>query len=329
MVDSRNTRLLYIYDELIRGKTLTKQGLIDATGAQGRAIQRDIQEIRAFLADRRADVSLPQTATGRYRIEDRQPQGDLTDPERLAIGKVMLASRSLANQEMTVLLAHLVSGADQPKVMARHLNDAGYIGAPSQPQLAFIAAIAEGIRQRKRLAFDFTRGGEVHHYERVPRALFFSDLYFFMLTSHAGAHDEAALDEAMQKFELARITNPRWLGHDNSGQHIPDESAAVIKQSTLSFLGAKIDLEIEFYADPRYVTDRFPGTRVLEDVPIPYVPGGPPAVGKRMIVPTVDSYGTRMWLLQQAHMVKVLRPLAIRQYVTERMRMALANYEEK
>jgi 3-deoxy-D-manno-octulosonate 8-phosphate phosphatase KdsC-like HAD superfamily phosphatase len=75
---------------------------------------------------------------------------------------------------------------------------------------------------------------------------------------------------------------------------------------------------IDFYYDPVYVLNRFPNAKIIkvnEDDSF------------RIEMNVNDGYGTKMWLSSQSHMVKVISPKHMRDYLIQDMLETLKLYD--
>ena len=124
MVDkhSKNARVLDMYERLCSGKIINKSEEAQRFGVDERSIQRDIDDIRAFL-DERAIVDAGDT---RQVVYDRQKKGFLlsgyqsplmTNSEILAVSKILLESRAFTKKEMSTVLDKLIAGCVPMKNM--------------------------------------------------------------------------------------------------------------------------------------------------------------------------------------------------------------------
>lgn len=123
MVDkqSKNGRILDIYQRLCEGKIVNKAEEARRFGVDERSVQRDIDDIRAFLSEK--SVSDGDT---RQVVYDRQKKGFylegyqsplMTNSEILAVSKILLESRAFSKKEMTAVLDKLISGCVPQKNM--------------------------------------------------------------------------------------------------------------------------------------------------------------------------------------------------------------------
>ena len=110
---SKNSRTLDMYVRLCEGKTINKSEEAQRFGVDERSIQRDIDDIRAFLDNRSATY----TSDTRAIEYDRSKKGfvmtgaegsAMTNSEILAVTKILLESRAFTKKELNSILNKLV-----------------------------------------------------------------------------------------------------------------------------------------------------------------------------------------------------------------------------
>ena len=100
----KSARLLEIYTRLEQGRTLKKADLAQEFHVTQRSIQRDVEDLRCFLAERHLEREVIYDGKQRgYRMVSGNPRG-LTNSEILAVCKILLESRSLPARDMGGIL---------------------------------------------------------------------------------------------------------------------------------------------------------------------------------------------------------------------------------
>lgn len=106
-------RVLEINSRLLAGEIIRKQDLAKEYGVTPRSIQRDIDSIRNFYANRTisghgiTEVIYDRSAKG-FRIVDTKTV-TLTNAELFVVSKILLESRSLSKCEMQKIITNLIS----------------------------------------------------------------------------------------------------------------------------------------------------------------------------------------------------------------------------
>lgn len=118
----KNTRTLDLYVRLCEGKIINKKEESLRFGVDERSIQRDIDDIRAFLCDRTAE----HTAKNREIVYDRSKGGFvmaggksslMDNDEILAVSKILLESRAFTKKEISTILDKMIAGCVPQKNM--------------------------------------------------------------------------------------------------------------------------------------------------------------------------------------------------------------------
>ena len=104
----KSARLLEIYSRLSEGAVLKKSELAQDFHVTQRSIQRDIEDLRCFFAERHLEQDvIYDTKLRGYRLIQATPKG-LSNSEILAVCKILLESRSMRKDEMLPILDKLI-----------------------------------------------------------------------------------------------------------------------------------------------------------------------------------------------------------------------------
>ncbi len=111
---SINIRTLDIYARLCEGRTINKPEEAERFGVDERSIQRDIDDIRSFLDERRTEradwrrVEYDRSAKGFIMTGEESPM--MSNSEILAVSKILLASRVFTKKEIDGILRKMIDG---------------------------------------------------------------------------------------------------------------------------------------------------------------------------------------------------------------------------
>lgn len=117
------TRILRLYAQLAQGKKVNKANFCIETGCMERSFDRDIEDIRLYLADffcgqelvyDRTENAYYFTNSGRYILEPE---------EYLFIERVLVDSDLLIPAEMQELLLHIASNTTRPGMLEKHCRE--------------------------------------------------------------------------------------------------------------------------------------------------------------------------------------------------------------
>ena len=186
--ENKAARLLEIYARLIRGDVLSKMELGTQYRISKRSIQRDMEALRAFIANQNLgqDVVYDYKHRG-YRLIQTNPRG-LSNSEILAVCKILLESRSLRKDEMLPILDKLVDCAvpDPNKKLIGELiaNETFHYIQPHHNKLVLdnLWALGEAVRHQQVVEIEYTRLKDHELVKRrvQPVGIMFSEYYFYL-----------------------------------------------------------------------------------------------------------------------------------------------------
>ena len=186
--ENKAARLLEIYARLIRGDVLSKMKLGTQYRISKRSIQRDMEALRAFIANQNLgqDVVYDYKHRG-YRLIQTNPRW-LSNSEILAVCKILLESRSLRKDEMLPILDKLVDCAvpDPNKKLIGELiaNETFHYIQPHHNKLILenLWALGEAVRHQQVVEIEYTRLKDHELVKRrvQPVGIMFSEYYFYL-----------------------------------------------------------------------------------------------------------------------------------------------------
>ena len=194
-VESRDkiTRVLALYTKLMNGAVIYKAEEAQNYGVTERSIQRDIDDVRNFMDEIEDNGGIYNSV-----VYDRELKGyrlqqiydmKLTNPEVLAICKILLDSRSLTKKEMDSILTKLIDCCvpenDRKLVNALILNEKHHYIQPKHGKV-FIQTmwdIGMAINEHRIIEFDYQgiQGHSPKHREVEPVAILNDGMYFYMV----------------------------------------------------------------------------------------------------------------------------------------------------
>ena len=90
----KSARLLYLYQDFIKGAGIQKKAAADRFGVNERSLQRDIEHLRCFFANQTPPGEIIYDARQKvYHLIERDT-AHLSNSEVLAVCKILLESRS-------------------------------------------------------------------------------------------------------------------------------------------------------------------------------------------------------------------------------------------
>ena len=305
-------RLLAMYAQLAEGKPLYKAREAVKYNCSLRSIQRDIEDLRSFFADRSETTGVVQELIydrklNAYRLVPPL-RNLLTNEETFAVLKVLLESRSLTKAELFPILEKLISCCVPPdnrrQVTDLIANEKYHYVEPRHKKeiLEKMWNLSAAIRAHKEIKITYMRqsGDDVSRVLK-PVGIMFSEFYFYLV----GFIDKENQLEKI-KFEVENDPFPTIYRIDRIKEYaVTDRHFNVPYQNRFEegefrkrvqfMYGGKLQKIKFWYKGPSVeaVLDRLPTAKILQHDGSGY-----------LISAEVFGKGINMWLRSQGDMVE-------------------------
>lgn len=298
--ENKGQRLLGIYHSLSQGELISKEVLAREYGVTEKSIQRDIDDIRSYLAGDKdegaADICYDRQAKG-YRLVEEESRC-LTRKEILAMAKILLESRAFAKEELHTILDKLIEACPREgrKVVEDMIRNETFCYVPPRHGKKLLDAlwdISLFIKNREIIRFSYKRqdGAEKEHTAK-PVALLFSEFYFYLV---------AYKEEETEFPTIFRVDRIKDMESTGNTFHIPyaDRFKDGEFRKRVQFMYPGPLRRVKFtYSGPSVeaVLDRLPTAQILEEKD-----------GVYTITAEAYGIGIDMWLGSQGNKVKVIQ----------------------
>lgn len=299
---NKGFRMLSIYERLNKGEVLAKHELAECYSVSEKTIQRDIDDLRAYLAEehqfeRDAAVCYDRRKQGYYLV--RYEREWLTNEEVLSLAKILLESRALNKMELKQLMDKLLLQVvpNDRKIVEEIIKSEYACYVPLQhgkPLLSSLWELSQIINAKDVISFDYMRmdGTERNHIVN-PVAIMFSEFYFYLIAFMANSSKHSPT-----VFRVDRIANMKRTGEKfvvpyserfSDGEfrkRIQFMYSGELRRLTFEFSGPSIEA----------VLDRLPTAEILSK-----------ANGKYVV--RVETYGSGidMWIRSQGDNIRVIK----------------------
>lgn len=336
MLDKRDlkvNRVLSIYERLMQGHVLNKKDLATEFGVNEKSIQRDIEHIRSYLAERaiQSDLNLIYSHKKRGYVLENSQSHQLKREDVLAIVKIILGTRAFKKDEMQHLvnaLLNQVNLVDQ-KLIKELIGNELFNYVPirhNREILDKVWELSEIIQNRRVLEVSYTRGDNrtISRYLK-PVGIIFSDYYFYLIAYmeelKPNLIDSEHFDLAhLRVFRIDRFNDYQVLKRQF---YLPYanrfEEGEFKKRIPFMYMGKLLRVKFEFYG-PRIepVLDRLPTATIIEQ-----------DVNKFVVEAEVyGNEGIVMWLLTQGSNVKVLEPTSVVEQMKDELKLLTRLYAD-
>lgn len=295
---NRGFRLLSMYERLNKGEELNKLKLSDEFGVSVKTVQRDIDDLRAYIAETHFDEF--ETAIKYSKARDsyylvRLEREWLTNKEALAVCKILLESRAFNKDELTELLKKLIIQiSPQERAVAEQIIKSEYFNyLPLQhgkDLLDTIWILSEYIVNQNVIEFRYTRQDGKHSKHTVkPVSILFNEFYFYLVTYGFEVDYPIA-------FRIDRMERIRKTGEKFDIPYRNRFSDGEFRKRVLYMYGGKLKrVKFEYSGVLEAMLDKVPTAKVLSEKDGVYTMTAE-AFGK----------GLDMWLSSQGELVKII-----------------------
>ena len=270
----KSARLLEIYSRLSEGAVLTKSELAQNFHVTQRSIQRDIEDLRCFFAERHLEQDvIYDTKLRGYRLMQATPKG-LSNSEILAVCKILLESRSMRKDEMLPILDKLICCAvpesSQKAVKALIANEELHYVEPhhNRPILEGLWEIGQAIKNQQIIEIEYERMKEPRLVRRrvQPVGIMFSEYYFYLTAFLEDKTDFENPDDLFPTiYRIDRIHSFKVLDEHFRIPYTSRFEEGEFRKRIQFMYGGKLERVKFRYSGPSIeaVLDRLPTARIL------------------------------------------------------------------
>lgn len=312
-------RVLGLYTKLINGTLINKSEEANHYNVNERSIQRDIDDIRNYMDLQGASDGIINSV-----VYDRQAKGyrleqiyrlKFTNPEILAICKILLDSRAFTKKEMSGMLSKLIDSCvpkdNQKLVKELILNEEFHYIEPRHGSVFVdkLWEIGQAIQTKNYIEIQYQgiQGSSVKTRKLKPLAIMFSEYYFYL----AAFIDDEKVKEKFNVINdsyptIYRIDRIQGLKTLEEKYHIPYtdrfEEGEFRKRIQFMYGGKLRRVKFKYYGySVEAVLDKLPTAKIINEEPY--------EDGKRTVYTVsaeVFGDGIDMWLRSQGDLIKLL-----------------------
>lgn len=327
---SKNSRTLDMYARLCEGKVINKLEESQRFGVDERSIQRDIDDIRAFLDNRLTEYKTIEYDRNKKGFVMTSSEGsDMTNSEILAVTKILLESRAFTKKELNEILNKMVKGCvplKNMKLVSELIANERYHYVELHHKSMLqdkMWELGENIKEHNLLEIKYTKANAVEEsIKRIiePVGIIFSEYYFY-LNAYIDIQDENG--KYVHKYDYPAIFRlDRIKSYKRTGEkfQIPYasrfEEGEFRKRVQFMYAGKLMNIQLKYYgANPEPILDRLPTAKIIKQ-----------DKEETLIEAEVYGKGIVMWLLSQGSNIEVIKPDSLRQEMKQKLLEMLDRY---
>lgn len=307
-------RILGLYTKLINGAIVNKSEEAVNYGVNERSIQRDIDDIRNYM-----DIKGVEDGILNSIVYDRQEKGyrleqiyqyKFTNPEILAICKILLDSRAFTKPEMETMLHKMIDicvPEENQRMVKELISSEEYHYVEPRHGTKFVETmwtIGEAIHNRNYIEIQYQgiQGSTVKTRKLKPLAIMFSEFYFYLAAFIEDEKVRENFNVLNDSFPtIYRIDRIQGLKVLEEKYHIPYkdrfEEGEFRKRIQFMYGGKLRRVKFEYTGHAvEAVLDRLPTAKIISEED-----------GKYVILAEVFGDGIDMWLRSQGDKITLLK----------------------
>ena len=298
--ENKGFRLLQLYERLSRGEVIHKAELAQKFAVTDKTIQRDIEELRSYLAETRTDEGEASIVYDRNRggyLLTHAASEWLTNEDVLAVCKILLESRAFCKEELDALLKKLLrqTAPHDREQVGKIIRSEQHYYVPLRHGKKLLSAIwelSQHMTAQHTIHISYCRqDGTERTHEVNPVAIMFSEYYFYLIAYLADGRKEFPTIfriDRIARFAPTgasfRVVHRRKFSDGEFRKRIQFMYAGELRRVTFDYSGASVEA----------VLDRLPTARIVAQ-----------EGGVYRITAEVYGNGIDMWLRSQGSAVRV------------------------
>ena len=297
--ENKGFRLLQLYERLSRGEVIHKAELAQKFAVTDKTIQRDIEELRSYLAETRTDEGeasiVYERSRGGYLLTHAASEW-LTNEDVLAVCKILLESRAFCKEELDALLKKLLrqTAPHDREQVGKIIRSEQHYYVPLRHGKKLLSAIwelSQHVTSQHTIRISYCRqDGTERTHEVNPVAIMFSEYYFYLIAYLADGRKEFPTIfriDRIARFAPTgasfRVVHRRKFSDGEFRKRIQFMYAGELRRVTFDYSGASVEA----------VLDRLPTARIISQDGSVY-----------RITAEVYGNGIDMWLRSQGSAVR-------------------------
>lgn len=332
---SKNERVLNIYTRFCEGKTINKAEEAERFGVDERSIQRDIDDIRAFLDER--SLTGTDTRTIEYNRSKKcyimvGSEGSMmTNSEILASSKILLESRAFTKKEISSILDKMIAGC-VPQKNVKLVSDLvanekfHYVELNEKSSLKdLLWDIGVAIKERKLSEISYERktyNNQVIKRLVEPLSIMFSEYYFYLLANFVEKDENGKIVKLYDYPAVLRIDRVKKFKMTDETFYVEYkdrfEEGEFRKKVQFMFPGKLERVRFWFSGTSvEPILDRLPTAKVIEK-------------SAKGFLLEAEAYGKGllMWMLSQGDKIEVIFPSSFRDEIKQEIHKMLHKYAD-
>ena len=271
--DFKAERILKLLFRALKGEALSVSALAYESNISTRSVTRDINDLKAFLADNRdvlGNAELKYSSTNHcYTLE---MDNLFTNKELFALSKVLIGSKAFSHEELLSIIWKLkshTSFSDKKKLenlITKELFHYTEVGSDCDSVIDNVWKLSTYIQENRAITINYYKMNRIKvKHKIIPLSIMFSEYYFYLI---AYKYENNNVDEAATPiyFRIDRITDITVHREQISlSKQQEFDEGLLRKRSQFMWPGPLRRIRFEFTGPSlQAILDRLPTARLIE-----------------------------------------------------------------
>ena len=298
----KQDRVLELFFRGLRGEDISVKKLAVEYEVSTKSISRDINDLKAFLADHRELVGNTELHYSHNEKCYRLYMDEfLTNKELFSLIEVLIGARAFSKMELLTLIEKIkrfTTPDDRPKLnklIRKELYHYPEVKHDCESVQVVLWQLINCITDKREISIEYYRTDRKWVIHRIrPASVMFNGFYFYLIAFNT----KGTLDKPLY-FRVDRIKYITEHRKKFTELEAPDFDEGLLRQRSLFMWPGKLrTIRFEFTGSAiQAILDKLPTARIIER-------------NGRTYTVEADVYGDgiKMWLLSQGHRIKVISP---------------------
>ncbi len=322
---NKSQAMLYIYDELLKGKVVSKEEMMDKLGIKEKTYCRYINDFEIYFNESLNGAKIKRSKNNKECFLTNQSNSKLNSKEILAISKVLLESRGFSKNELQVMIEKLVDncfGEDKKQIKQSIDNEIFTYVQPKHNNeiIDKLWEINEAIKKQRLIEVEYTKIGsngklEEQVSKRIlqPQGIMFSEYYFYLAAYILGHDFDCPVIYRIDRIKKYSVLEEGFKVN-YSERFKPGEFRNLIQ---FMYSGKLQTVLFKFRGNSiEAVLDRLPTAEIVAE-----------NNGEYTVRTKVFGSGIKMWILSQGAGIEVLEPMELREEIVKTIQGMMENYK--
>lgn len=311
MAVDKTNRILMMFTDLTRGKTINKTEVSKKYKVSERSIERDLEDIRNFLAEIHSNGEVLFDKDGGTYYLSNWEDHKFTGTEVIVLLKILIGTRALRKEEMESIsksIRLMLDPTEKKETLHAILNEVENYVSPVHNKniLQLIEDLNKVIIRKVKIKLNYTKAnGVVVNRTVLPLAFVFSDFYFYLIAFIDGTEYNYPAFFRIDRIDSFTDTKERY----DDKLYLKYNTGSMRNCLQFMYAGELLTVKIKCKnCAVEILKDRLPNHLLLED-----------KGDYKIFSVKIFGNGFIIWALSQGDNIEILEPQKLREKIMSKI----------